>query len=259
MASGAETSVSAVRIAGQRVVLGDWSGDLDEVVARSVELRAMLRDYRYAEARALLRARPAGEQAVLVAMDENPEEVLSLTGMDASGRPGYCPAVVGLLPTDVITELVKPRGGKLLTFNAEVLRAMPPEALQRAMSETLDPVYFPANRTAVAWEWLEAVAAMDDPAKAAELLRAADQEFLEDAVMDKLRDLDLGAIGQWASTEVAGATRLELFAAGLCDGPPGEYVEDEEVADVLDALHEANPELMAGVIAGAARRMWGLL
>ena len=79
----------ALQVQGDRVVLGEWSGDLEELIAKNVELRQMLREGRTAEARALIRTQAVEEQAALVAIDENPEEVLSLTGMDAKGRPGY--------------------------------------------------------------------------------------------------------------------------------------------------------------------------
>ena len=78
----------ALQVQGDRVVLGEWSGDLEELIAKNVELRQMLREGRAEEARALLKTQAVEEQAALVAIDENPEEVLSLTGMDAQGRPG---------------------------------------------------------------------------------------------------------------------------------------------------------------------------
>ena len=90
----------ALQVQGDRVVLGEWSGDLEELIAKNVSLRQMLREGRADEARALLKAQAVEEQAALVAIDENPEEVLSLTGMDAQGRPGYLPAVVDKLPSE---------------------------------------------------------------------------------------------------------------------------------------------------------------
>ena len=77
----------ALQVQGDQVVLGEWSGDLGELIAKNVTLRQMLREGRADEARALLRAQAVEEQAALVAIDENPEEVLSLTGMDARGKP----------------------------------------------------------------------------------------------------------------------------------------------------------------------------
>ena len=69
----------------------------------------MLREGRADEAHALLKAQAVEEQAALVAIDENPEEVLSLTGMNAQGRPGYLPAVVDKLPSEIIAEFGRPR------------------------------------------------------------------------------------------------------------------------------------------------------
>ena len=112
----------ALQVQGDRVVLGEWSGDLEELIAKNVTLRQMLRKGRADEARALLKAQAVEEQAALVAIDENPEEVLSLTGMDAQGRPGYLPAVVDKLPSEIIAELVAPGEYKLARFNTALLQ-----------------------------------------------------------------------------------------------------------------------------------------
>ena len=114
------------------VVLGEWSGDLEELIAKNVELRQMMREGRADEARALLKKQAVEEQAALVAIDENPEEVLSLTGMDARGRPGYLPAVVDKLPSEVIAELVAPGEYKLARFNTALLQTMSAESFARA-------------------------------------------------------------------------------------------------------------------------------
>ena len=160
----------ALQMQGGRVVLGEWSGDLEELIAKNVALRQMLREGRADEAHALLRAQAVEEQAALVAIDENPEEVLSLTGMDAKGRPGYLPAVVDKLPSEIIAELVAPSEYKLARFNTALLQAMSAESFARAVEDTLDPIYYHGNRTKVSWEWLEAVAALDDHSKRAALL-----------------------------------------------------------------------------------------
>ena len=60
----------ALQVQGDRVVLGEWSGDLEELIAKNVELRQMLREGRTAEARALIRTQAVEEQAALVAIDE---------------------------------------------------------------------------------------------------------------------------------------------------------------------------------------------
>ena len=62
----------ALQVQGDRVVLGEWSGDLEELIAKNVELRQMLREGRADEARALLKKQAVEEQAALVAIDEIP-------------------------------------------------------------------------------------------------------------------------------------------------------------------------------------------
>ena len=165
-----------LQVQEDRMVVGEWSGDLMELAARSADLRGMLRSGRRHEARALVQTRSAAEQAALVALDENPEEVLALTGMDENGKPGYKSAVVEVLPTEVLTDLIVPRSARHGRFNAEVIQAMSPGAFARTVEDTLDPVYHQELRTRVSWEWLEAVAALQDHHKAAELLRQVDPE-----------------------------------------------------------------------------------
>lgn len=244
---------NALQVQGDRVVLGEWSGDLNELIAKNAELREMLRDTRYGEARALVQAQPAEEQAALVAMDENPEEMLSLTAMDEKGKPGYKPEVVDKLPTDVFAEILVPRNARLVRFNTELLQKMSPEAFGRAVEDTLDPVYFHGNRTKVAWEWLEAVAALNSDNKIAELLFKVDQSALEDALMDKVDAFDMHA------TIAAGDSVIWAFSLLTESGrgvmlPP---INDPEVAEVIHILHRAAPELMARVIRDTWERAGG--
>ena len=246
-----------LQVQENRVVVGEWSGDLMELAASSATLREMLRSGRHQEARALVQTRSAAEQAALVALDENPEEVLALTGMDEKGRPGYKPAVVEVLPTEILTDLIVPRSARLGRFNTEVIRAMSPEAFARTVAETLDPVYNPELRTRVSWEWLEAVAALQDHDKAAELLRKVDEEALEEAIMDRLDQLDLSGI-VWPPTSLVALTRLAVFQQGFTVGRPGDYIDDAETAEVLDALYEAAPEVLSGMVTRAAKRSGGI-
>jgi hypothetical protein len=239
-----------------KVVAGPWSKDVMALAAQSGRLRAMLRAGQQEKARDLLQVLSVEEQAALVAFDENPEEVLSLTGMDESGRPAYRPDVVDLLPTEILTELLVPRAAALGRFNEEVLRAMSPETFARAMSDTLEPVDQQELRTRISWEWLEAVAALDNPVQAAALLRQADPELLQEAVFDRLDELDLGAVAG-LPTSVASVSRFQVFDEGLSGGRPGEYVEDPETAAVLDALYEAAPEVLTQMVRRAARRTRG--
>lgn len=237
-----------------QVVVG--AKDLMQLVAQSGQLRAMLRAGRREEARELVQARSVEEQAALVAFDENPEEVLALTGMDARGRPAYRPEVVDLLPAEVLTSLLVPRSAKQERFNVEVLRAMSPEAFARTVEETLDPVYQQELRIRVSWEWLEAVAALADPGKAAALLRQADPELLEEAILDRLEELDLGATVDSRGWPWS-VSRFQMLVEGLTGGRPGDYVDDPETAAVLDALYEAAPELLSRIVCSAARRVDG--
>ena len=248
------TQGTALQVQGGQVVIGSWSKDLMQVVAQSAQLRAMLREGKREEARAFLQARRAEEQAALVAFDIYPEEVLSLTGMDVQGKPAYQTAVVDLLPTEILTSLIAPSLEE--RFNVEVLRALSPAAFARTVEETLDPVYQQELRIQVSWEWLEAVAELADPSKAAALLREADPALLEEAILDRLDQLDLGAVA--GGTDAGSVSRFQVFAEGLTGGRPGDYIEDVETAAVLDALYEAAPDLLSQLVRGAARRMGGI-
>ena len=244
----------ALQMQGGRVVLGEWSGDLEELIAKNVALRQMLREGRADEAHALLRAQAVEEQAALVAIDENPEEVLSLTGMDAKGRPGYLPAVVDKLPSEIIAELVAPSEYKLARFNTALLQAMSAESFARAVEDTLDPIYYHGNRTKVSWEWLEAVAALDDHSKRAALLYKVDQSLLEDAFLDKVDSIDMHAEIDAGSFGPISAYRLLSESGQAVMLPP---ISDPEVHEVIGSLHQAVPELLAAVLRAAWERAGG--
>ena len=244
----------ALQVQGDRVVLGEWSGDLEELIAKNVELRQMLREGRADEARALLKAQAVEEQAALVAIDENPEEVLSLTGMDAQGRPGYLPAVVDRLPSEIIAELVAPGEYKLARFNTALLQTMSAESFARAVEDTLDPVYYHGNRTKVSWEWLEAVAALDDHSKRAALLYKVDQSLLEDAFLDKVDSIDMHAEVDAGRYGTISAYRLLSESGQAVMLPP---INDPEIREVIYALHQAAPELLAKVMRAAWERAGG--
>jgi len=244
----------ALQVQGDRVVLGEWSGDLEELIAKNVNLRQMLREGRADEARALLKAQAVEEQAALVAIDENPEEVLSLTGMDAQGRPGYLPAVVDKLPSEIIAELVAPGEYKLARFNTALLQTMSAESFARAVEDTLDPVYYHGNRTKVSWEWLEAVAALDDHSKRATLLYKVDQSLLEDAFLDKIDSIDMHAEIDAGRYGTVSAYRLLSESGQAVMLPP---INDPEIREVIYALHQAAPELLAKVMRAAWERAGG--
>ncbi len=245
----------ALQVQGDRVVLGEWSGDLEALIAKNVELRQMLGKGRTAEARALLRALAVEEQAALVAIDENPEEVLSLTGMDAQGRPGYLPTVVDKLPSAIIAELVAPSEYKLARFNTALLQTMSAESFARAVEDALDPVYYHGNRTKVSWEWLEAVAALDEPNKRAALLYKVDQSLLEDAFLDKVDSIDMHAqVGRLEDIGSVSSFSLLSESGQAVMLPP---INDPEIREVIYALHQAAPELLAKVLRAAWERAGG--
>lgn len=240
---------NALQVQGDRVVLGEWSGDLEELIAKNVALRQMLREGRADEAHALLKSQVVEEQAALVAIDENPEEVLSLTGMDAKGRPGYLPAVVDKLPSEIIAELVAPGEYKLARFNTALLQTMSAEVFARAVEDALDPIYYHGNRTQVSWEWLEAVAALDDHNQRAALLYKVDQSLLEEAFLDKVDGIDMHA--QVGIEKPVSAFRLLSESGQAVMLPP---IGDPEVSEVIHALHQAAPELLAAVLRAAWER-----
>ena len=100
------------------------------------------------------------------------------------------------------------------------------------------------------------MAELADPSKAAELLRQTDPALLEEAILDRLDQLDLGAVA--GGTDAGSVSRFQVFAEGLTGGRPGDYIEDVETAAVLDALYEAAPDLLSQLVRGAARRMGGI-
>lgn len=246
----------AVTIEGSVVRSGPWSRDLTELTADSLHLRGLLADGQTAEARALVHSRSVEEQAALVALDADPEEVLALTGMDSRGRPAYLTQVVDHLPSELLAELTAPGSGRHLKYNAEIIRAMSPATFERAVREVLDPIDNPDLRTQVSWEWLEAVAALGDPGQAAALLRHVDPAAIEDAIMDRLGELNLDETlkipGPWK------ASRYQAFSEGFAVDRPGEYVEDADTAEILDALWEAAPELLTQAVVNATKRVYGV-
>ena len=157
-----EPEEQALTVHEDRIVVGQWSAEIGAVIAANSHLRRLLREGRTAAARSLIQSRCAEEQAALIAVDTNPEELLSLTGMNEDGRPGYLPAVVNRLPSVVLTELLVPRNAKLVRFNTEVLAKMSSSTFRRTVEDTLDPIYYHDNRSAVSWEWLEIVAALPE-------------------------------------------------------------------------------------------------
>ena len=58
-------------------------------------------------------------------------------------------------------------------------------------------------------------------------------------------------------TELVALTRLAVFQQGFTAGRPGDYIDDAETAEVLDALYDAAPEVLSGMVSRAAKRSGG--
>ena len=214
----------------------------------------LLRSGKAAEARALVRKMPVEAQAALVALDEDPEQVLSLTETDDQGAPAYSPRVVEHLPTEVLAEMIarKPDEGE---YNTKLIRAMSPGTFKRTVEGTLDPVDDPRLRTRVSWEWLKAAAELEDFDRRAALLRSVDPAVLEDALSDRLEQLDLHGI---VSVGEYSIYRFALFSdLGAVGQRPSAFIEDAQTGAVLDALYEAAPELLRYAVRGAWERALG--
>ena len=234
-----------------RVVVGDWSAEVGEVIAVSARLRGLLRDNRVSQARELLNSLCREEQAAVVAVDADPEEILSLTGMDEGGRPGYLAEVVDRLPSSLLTELLVPRDAKWDRFNTGLLASMSETTFRRTVADTLDPLYFHGRRGAVSWEWLEIVAALQDVDRIASLLQSVDEEVLEDALIPHI---DRFAMNETVFPGVSAFRTVSESGGGLMLPP----LDDPEREEVIQALHAAAPELLARVIRNAWERAGGM-
>ena len=249
--AAAPASRDSVEVRGNLVVAGDWSGNLMDLVGREREVRRLLETGEAEQARTLVQALPVEEQAALVAISEASEEVLSMTGADSAGVPGYSPGVVELLPAETLGNLISidPDERK---FNTELIRAMSPGVLQSTMAETLDRVDNPGLRARVSWEWLQALATLRDFDRRTELLRAVDPSLLEDALLHRLEHLNLNDVVGFGGFPVY---RFRLFSAeGLGGTRPSAFIDDPETGIVLDALYEADPYLLSVIIRGAWER-----
>lgn len=248
-----DSFAAPVCVSDQRVVVGQWSADLGEVVEATLQVRSLMRQAQTDQARQALQSRPVEAQAALISLDENPEEVLSLTGMSPDGVPAYRQEVVDHLPSPVLAELIAP-GTDLLRFNTALLTAMSPETLGRTVDETLDPVYYHGYRAQVSWEWLEAIASLADVCRIAELLSRVDESVLEDALIDRVDEFELEQNVAPPGCGPVPAYRLVSASSSGVSLPPMRELEDR---GVLSALHHAAPELMARVLRGAWERLPG--
>ena len=249
--TSASAEPGSVEVRGNLVLSGNWSGNLMDLIGRESEFRQLLASGDVERVRSLMQALPVEEQAALVAMSDAPEEMLSMTGADRSGVPGYSHRVVELLPAETLGSLVSVNPDEW-KFNTELIRAMSPGVLRRTMAETLDSVDNPALRTLVSWEWLKALATLKEFDRRAALLRAVDPSLLEDALLDRMDDLNLNEIVGPPGFQVY---RFRLFSTeGLGGTRPSAIIDDPETGIVLDALYEAAPALLSRVIRGAWER-----
>lgn len=258
MGQEAEEEPQPLEIQEDKLVVGTWSGGFMEVAAQSGEMRTLLRAGKKEEAKALVQALPVEAQAALVVVDEDPEEALSITGMDGKGNPGYEMNVVSLLPTELLTGLIA-YDGEEKRFNTRLIQAMTPHTFNRTVSDTLAPMDNAEARSAVSWEWLEALAELRDANKRAELLRSVDPELLEDALITRIHHFKLNK--QLTAVEIDGVSwgvdMFRVFSEDSAVGPlPSKFIDDAKVGVVMDALYEAAPEVMSAMVRGAWERQF---
>ncbi|MDP6042393.1 MAG: TraR/DksA C4-type zinc finger protein, partial [Candidatus Latescibacteria bacterium] len=252
-----EPEVAPIEVQEDRLVTGSWSAGFMELATQSSQMRDLLREGKKEDARALVQTMPIEAQAALVVLDEDPEEALSITGMDEDGKPGYSTDVVAHLPTEMLTGLIAydpERQG----FNTHLIRAMAPGTFRRTVEETLDPMDNAEARSKVSFEWLRALAEMEDANKCAELLRSVDPDLLEEALIPHVKNMRMNDVA--ASVEIDGDTytipRHRFFSEeGAVGIRPSMMVEDAIVGRVLDALYEADADLMRYIIRGAWERV----
>ena len=246
-----EPEVKPIEVQEDRLVVGAWSTGFMELAAQSSQIRDLLREGKKEDARALVRTLTVEAQAALVVLDEDPETVLSITGMDEDGNPGYSTDVVAHLPTEMLTGLIDydpERQG----FNTHLIRAMTPGTFRRTVEDTLEPMDSAGARSKVSFEWLRALSTLGDANKCAELLNSVDPGLLEEALIPYVKDMRMNDI---VSSAGAAVYRHQLFSEGAAVGEmPSTIIEDPVVGGVLDALFDADADLMRSVIRGAWER-----
>jgi hypothetical protein len=237
--------VAPVEVDGGLVRKGDWSTNLMALSGTSGEIQSLMNGGKDQEASALVKQMPLEAQAAIVALNQDPEQILSLTAMDSDGKPDYSREVVSLLPTETIAGMVAVRPDEKV-YNTALVKAMSPQTFRRAVEETLDPIDDQRLRGKVSWEWMEAVAAIEDPNRAADLLRACDTELLEEALIDRMNGSDMN--------KVAGGVNVFRFFSGDAAGAvvPSHFVGGGSFGKVLDALFDSAPDLIRLVV----RRAW---
>lgn len=230
-----------VLLHGRVVVVGEWSEDMLDVLEKGDRIRSLVRSADVRKARALIQKLPVEEQAALVLLDlEDREETLSLTGRGGLIAGGYNPQVVNLLPSEVLADLIG-SDTLYLKYNTELIRALSPEKLGEIVRDTLEDVDQSSARREISWEWLEALAQLDDVDKRAELLRGVEVELLVDALGEVIHRFDFRSLHHFREI-------TELPVGGW----PGLHIDDPDLVPVLDALYEAAPDVLTEMI----RRAW---
>jgi hypothetical protein len=225
----------------ERVVVGQWSGGVLEMLEKGDHLRCLVRSGEVEKARALIQRLPEEEQVALVLVDpEHREEMLSLTGEGRLVGRGYNPQVVNLLPPEVLADLIAPNT-VYLTYNTELMRALSPEKFQVLVQETLEEVDRSSDRRRISWEWLEAIAQLDDIDKRAQFLRGVELELLVDALDEVVHRFGFRSLRHFQKI-----TELPF------GGWPRLHMDDPDLNPVLDAVYEAAPDVLAEMI----RRAW---
>ena len=237
--------VTPVEVEGGLIRKGSWSTNLMTLTGTSGEIQTLLSGGKEQEARAIVQQLPLEAQAAIVALNRDPEQMLSLTAMGEDGKPNYSQGVVSLLPTETIAGMVAVRPDEKV-YNTALVKAMSPQTFRRAVEETLDPIDDQQLRGKVSWEWMEAVASIEDPNRAAELLRACETELLEDALIDRMKAHDMN--------KAAGGVNVFRFFSDDGAGAvlPSHFVGGGSFGLVLNALFDAAPDLIRLVI----RRAW---
>ena len=253
-----EKEPQPLEVKEDRLVVGAWSGGFMEVAAQSGQMRTLLREGKKEEAKALVQAMPVEAQAALVVVDEDPEEALSITGMDGKGNPGYEVSVVSLLPTELLAGLIA-YDGEEKRFNTRLIQAMTPHTFNRTVSETLEPMDNAEARAAVTWEWLEALAGLVDVNKRAELLRGVDMELLEEALITRIHHFNLNKTATTVEIDGVnwGVDMFRVFSEDSAVGAlPSKFIDDAKVGVVMDSLYEAAPDVMSAMVRGAWERQF---
>jgi len=130
---------------------------------------------------------------------------------------------------------------------------MSPKVFVRALNDTLELVDQSDLRISITWDWLQAVAAIGDPVKQAELLLEADWNVIEDAIVDGLEKIEPARTVK--SVGGFGVSRLQAISNGFTGLKRSAIVGDNEIGRMLNVLADAAPDVVAELMMRAARRV----